>query len=260
MRLEDATQFHEIAAVANVHIPHLSRSVSPEHTITVRAGSPELRLGVSETQIRSSDGALNPVSIALLAASRAAALRESGEVLTFHAIAIEHGHRAVVVAGPSLAGKTTTALYAEKLGWHLLAGNVVCVRPNGSLVAGSTNVTMRTLERPGDPAPFDLRHLRMIEPVGQPVPIAAIVLLSMGRRRPVTQPVSDAIIELLNRAGEMPRTTVVLGTELIDVGVDTSSSAWRRYELCSTLASRTEVVRLAAEPRAAATWIDARWR
>jgi hypothetical protein len=260
LRLDKVTPFHEIAAVANVHIPHLSRSVVVEHTITVHAGSPELRLGVNETQIRSRDGAVNPVSVALLAASRAAALRERDEMLTFHAIAIKHGHHAVIVAGPSLAGKTTTALQAEQLGWQLLAGNVVCVQADGSLVAGNINVTTRALGRPGDPAPFDLRHLRMIEPLGQPVPIAAIVLLSAGHRRPIAQPVSDAIVELLNRAGEMPRTTVVLGAELIDVGVDTSSTAWRRYELCSALAGCIDIVRLAAEPRAAAAWIDARWR
>ena len=119
--------------------------------------------------------------------------------LPLHAAAVERDGRAVLLAGPSRAGKTTLAAAAAARGWRLLAEDMSCIRlaaspsvlPGPALLRLRPDVAgelARSHRRSWDLAD-DRTHVSVDEDRrgdGDPVPVAAVVLLHPGEHLRLT--------------------------------------------------------------------------
>lgn len=264
VRLRGVVEEVGVAPAAAVQVPSLAAPLGGEHTISVSEAPSHLALVASREQTEigvPADDAPASTALAMLVASRAAAMREEAGALTFHASAVVREDRGVLIVGPALAGKTGLALQLAGRGWSVFASNVALVASSGLLLAGTRAVTVRDAStgRSGSGDPFALRLERYVEAL-PPAPLAAILLTSSAPGAVLFARAGEAALDLLNAASELPRRCVALSASVVDVGIDTAVQAAIRFGLCSQLAMRVPVWRVSGEPVAIANWIEEQWR
>jgi hypothetical protein len=124
--------------------------------------------------------------------------------LPLHAAAVEVDGRAVLLAGPGRAGKTTLAAAAQTAGLRVLAEDLSCVRVDGhpAVLPGPAGLRLRTdvadrlppcsavveVARDRDRAHLACRAAGS----GAPVPVGAVLLLRSGSGPPGLTPVDPA--------------------------------------------------------------------